>query len=261
MSTDSVNVITVPAFSDNYLWLFHKAGDTAAYVVDPGDAKPVIAALEQHQLQLAGILITHHHPDHTGGINALLDYRKVPVYGPSGASVPQVDHPLQHGDDLILDNGLAFQIFEVPGHTLDHIAYFSPEAELLFCGDTLFAGGCGRLFEGTAQQMYHSLQSLAQLPGNTKVYCAHEYTLANLKFAQAVEADNADLQQRVEHDSETRARQQPTVPSTMALEKATNPFLRSHIPAVKTAAEAYCGEVLERPEDVLAAVRRWKDHF
>jgi len=210
---------------------------------------------------LAGIVITHHHPDHTGGINTLLEYNRVPVYGPSGGSVPQVTHPLNNGDSLSLENGLQFQVLAVPGHTLDHIAYYSANAQTLFCGDTLFAGGCGRLFEGTATQMYHSLQSLAQLPGDTRVYCAHEYTLANLKFAQAVERDNPALLRRVKQDTATRQRNQPTVPTTIALELATNPFLRSHVPEVRAAAEQFSGKSLSDPAEVLGAVRAWKDQF
>lgn len=261
MNQNFINIITVPAFTDNYLWLFHRQGEQDAYIVDPGDAKPVIAALQQHHLHLSGILITHHHPDHTGGIGALLSYQTVPVYGPAGGSVPQVSHPLKQNDALTLDNGLGFQIFEVPGHTLDHIAYFSAEAELLFCGDTLFAGGCGRLFEGTADQMYQSLQTLSRLPGSTRVYCAHEYTLANLAFAKAVEGDNRALLARIEADSQRRQQHIPTVPSTIDLENATNPFLRSHIPAVADAARQHSGEPLSTPAEVLGAVRAWKDVF
>lgn len=261
MNSNSINVIAVPAFSDNYLWLFHRSNEQQAYVVDPGDAKPVLAALEKHQLELAGILITHHHMDHTGGIDRLLSHRAVPVYGPGGGSVPQVNHPVGDGDSLELPNGMTFSVFAVPGHTLDHIAYYCGTENVLFCGDTLFAGGCGRLFEGTAAQMYQSLRKLAALPGNTRVYCAHEYTLANLTFAKAVEGGNQDLLRRLEQDRAQRQRDLPTVPSTIALENATNPFLRSHITAVKTAAEHYAGENLPKPEDVLAAVRRWKDNF
>lgn len=261
MSQDSVTVITVPAFSDNYLWLFHRAGEREAYIVDPGDATPVLAALDHHQLTLAGIVITHHHPDHTGGIDSLLSRYQVPVYGPAVGSVPQVDHPLKQDDVLTLGNGLRFDIFEVPGHTLDHIAYYNAEAEILFCGDTLFAGGCGRLFEGTPEQMYRSLQKLARLPGDTRVYCAHEYTLANLRFAKAVEGDNEALAKRIQQDTEQRQRQLPTVPSTIALENATNPFMRSHVAAVIDSARRHSGTSLESPAQVLGAVRAWKDRF
>lgn len=256
-----VKVITVPAFSDNYLWLFHGQQSRKSYVVDPGDPKPILKALDEHNLDLAGILITHHHPDHTGGIDTLLNHASVPVYGPGGGSVPQVDHPLSHGDQINLEAGIGFQILEVPGHTLDHIAYFSSADKILFCGDTLFAGGCGRLFEGTAAQMHQSLQRLAQLPGDTQVYCAHEYTLANLAFAKAVEPGNADLINRITHESQRRQSNIPTVPTTIATELATNPFLRCHIAAVKQAARDQCGKDLPSTETVLGAVRAWKDNF
>lgn len=255
-----LKVIIVPAFSDNYLWLFHRVGETDAYIVDPGDAKPVLAALEQHGLTLAGILITHHHPDHTGGIDELLKHRQVPVYGPATGSVPQVDHPVTEGQALGIA-GVNFSVIEVPGHTLDHIAYYSEEAALVFCGDTLFAGGCGRLFEGTPAQMHQSLSKLAKLPGETKVYCAHEYTLANLAFAKAVESGNAALIDRIDQASLTRQNKQPTVPTTIALENATNPFMRSHIPEVVESAKSHSGEPLNSGAEVLAAVRAWKDQF
>ena len=261
MNQPTINVITVPAFADNYLWLFHCEGDKRAFIVDPGDATPVLTALETHQLQLEGILITHHHPDHTGGIDNLLAHKKVPVYGPGGGSVPQVDHPLIEGDTVALSNGLQFQVLAVPGHTLDHIAYFCANEKTLFCGDTLFAGGCGRLFEGTPAQMYQSLTKLAQLPGETLVYCAHEYTMANLAFAQAVEADNAELGSRVKREGERRQQGEATVPSTIAIELATNPFLRSHEISVVKAAEHHSGQQLAEPSAVLGAIRAWKDQF
>lgn len=256
-----MKVITIPAFSDNYLWLFHADNSDQAFVVDPGDAKPVIAALDQHGLTLAGILITHHHPDHTAGIDALLALNPVPVYGPGGGSVPQVDHPVSAGQAVHLAEGIAFEVLEVPGHTLDHVAYFSAASEALFCGDTLFAGGCGRLFEGTSSQMHQSLQQLASLPANTQVYCAHEYTLANLAFAQAVEPDNSTLTERVTKETQTREKGQPTIPTSIGIELATNPFLRCGEASVKTAAENHSGQNLNSDAEVLAAVRAWKDSF
>jgi hydroxyacylglutathione hydrolase len=263
MTRISINVITVPAFRDNYLWLFHRADDQRAYVVDPGDAEPVEKALAEHGLSLAGILITHHHPDHTGGIDQLLSRWQVPVYGPAGGSVPQVSEALADGDSVALEIGLSFTVLTVPGHTLDHIAYFCDhtEAPLVFCGDTLFAGGCGRLFEGTATQMYESLQKLRQLPDNTRVYCAHEYTLANLAFARAVESQNGELAARIKSEQAKRERQEPTVPSTIGLEKSTNPFLRCDRESVRKAAETHSGRALTSAEEVLAAVRMWKDNF
>jgi hydroxyacylglutathione hydrolase len=263
MTRIPIKVIPIPAFRDNYLWLFHRPGDSRAYVVDPGDARPVAAALAEHGLSLAGILITHHHPDHIGGIDALLRQWPVPVYGPAGGTVPQVTQPV--GDEvwLTLDNQLTFRVMAVPGHTLDHIAYYCEQTEgpVLFCGDTLFAGGCGRLFEGTAAQMYASLTTLRRLPNTTRVYCAHEYTLANLAFARAVESDNRALSDRIKNEQAKRERGEPTVPSTIGLEKTTNPFLRCDHDSVKQAAEAHSGQTLHAPEQVLAAVRQWKDSF
>ena len=264
VTNTAINVITVPAFHDNYLWLFHIAGQSSAYIVDPGDAVPVLQALRDHQLQLEGILITHHHPDHTGGIDALLKHHKVPVYGPAGGSVAQVSHPLKEGDRVNITPELTFEVLAVPGHTLDHIAYFADpgfDAPLLFCGDTLFAGGCGRLFEGSAAQMYESLNKFARLPGATRVYCAHEYTLSNLAFAKAVESDNTELLARIEQAQATRDQGLPTVPTTIDLEKATNPFMRSQIASVKLAAERHSGQPLPGPAEVLGAIRRWKDQF
>lgn len=259
-----LNIITVPAFCDNYLWLFHYHNDKRAYVVDPGDAKPIQAELKHHGLTLAGILITHHHPDHTGGIDDLLTQYPVPVYGPAGGSVPQVTKPMRDGDALQLENGLTFSVLAVPGHTLDHLAYFTAPANdepLVFCGDTLFAGGCGRLFEGSAQQMHTSLQKLAQLPGNTRVYCAHEYTLSNLAFAQAVEPENSALQTRIARETERRQHNIPTIPSSIAVELDTNPFMRSHTSPVKHSAETRAQATLGEAHEVLAVIRKWKDSF
>ncbi len=258
-----IEVYPIPAFQDNYLWLFHQRDSNRAYVVDPGDAAPVEATLKARDLQLAGILITHHHYDHIGGIEQLLNHHRVPVYGPHSNNIPAITHPLREGERIELDAGMCFRILEIPGHTLDHIAYFSQAGDqsLLFCGDTLFAGGCGRLFEGTAAQMHRSLAKLAALPADTAIYCAHEYTLANLAFAQAVESDNAALNERIARDTATRKRGDPTVPSTLGLELATNPFLRCSHESVKSAAEEQAGGPLASPEEVLAAVRQWKDNF
>lgn len=263
MTNATINVINVPAFRDNYLWLFHSPGDSRAYVVDPGDARPIEAALSEHGLSLAGILVTHHHPDHIGGIDQLLENRTVPVYGPAGGSVPQVTQPLGDGDSVTLNNAFTFKVLTVPGHTLDHIAYYCEQTDppTLFCGDTLFAGGCGRLFEGTPEQMYESLGKLSRLPESTRVYCAHEYTLANLAFAKAVESGNQALSNRIKSEQSKRDRQEATVPSTIALEKSTNPFLRCDQDSVKTAAEIHSNQALETPQEVLAAVREWKDNF
>jgi len=260
-----IKVHTLPAFTDNYLWLFHSEGSSDAYVVDPGDGGLVLEALEKLSLNLAGILITHHHADHTGGIAQLLDFKAVPVYGPNSTNIPLVSHPFKHGETLKLSAELTFEVLEVPGHTLDHIAWFCPahgsQQPLLFCGDTLFAGGCGRLFEGSAAQMHHSLSLLAELPENTAIHCAHEYTLANLAFAQAVEPNNRSLKQRVIDAQALRDKGLPTVPSTMALELETNPFMRCHTESVKNSLEIKLGRAINTADELLGAVRTWKDSF
>jgi len=236
-----------------------------AIVVDPGDAQPVFDALTRDKLQLAAILVTHHHPDHTGGVAALHAATGAPVFGPARERIPEPFTPLSHGDSAEV-LGLRFQVIDVPGHTAGHIAYFLPahqgQAPLLFCGDTLFSGGCGRLFEGTPAQMLASLDALAVLPGDSRVCCAHEYTLANLRFAQAVEPGNADLTQYTAHCESLRAQGQPTLPSQLATERRINPFLRSReatvLRAVREHAElsANAGEA-----DVFAALRQWKNDF
>ncbi|WP_025917825.1 hydroxyacylglutathione hydrolase [Herminiimonas sp. CN] len=253
-------VLAVPAFNDNYLWLIHD-GRSAA-VVDPGDATPILAVLARLRLKLVAILLTHHHGDHVGGVAELLQHFTVPVYGPKSEIIAGISKPLSQGDDVIVPElGLNFSVLEVPGHTLDHIAYVAPRQGWLFCGDTLFAGGCGRLFEGTPAQMRASLAKLAALPDTTQVYCAHEYTLANLRFALEVEPDNADLAARFEREQAKRAQGLATVPSTIGLEKATNPFLRDQIPAVTERLIA-CGRLQEStPAAAFAALRAWKNIF
>ncbi|MEP4484766.1 MAG: hydroxyacylglutathione hydrolase [Halioglobus sp.] len=258
----------VPAFTDNYIWLLQEPDSREAFVVDPGDAAPVEERLQELGLTLAGILITHHHFDHVGGLNALKEHHQCTVYGPHNPAISGIDHVVSAGDSITV-LGHKFDILEVPGHTLDHIAYFSEggaggagtNPPLLFCGDTLFAGGCGRVFEGTFPMMLASLESLAQLPGSTEVYCAHEYTLANLAFAQAVEPDNPDLASRVTIAKQTRQQNQPTVPSTIALEQATNPFLRAHSEQLREALRQQGRLEEETAEGVFATVRGWKDNF
>jgi hydroxyacylglutathione hydrolase len=255
----AIQIEPIPAFKDNYIWTLIHREHALALCIDPGDAAPVEQFLQQRQYALAGILITHHHWDHTNGIAKLTQARDIPVWGPR--DVQGVTHPLADGQHCVLptDMGLAFDILAVPGHTLDHIAYYGHQ--LLFCGDTLFAGGCGRLFEGTAEQLYHSLQRLAALPPATEVYCAHEYTLANLRFAQRVEPDNVALQQRLTATEQLRAQHRPSLPSTIDLELATNPFLRVRQPAVIQAAERYANRSLNHPVAVFATLRDWKNHF
>ncbi len=255
---------TIRAFQDNYIWLFHAENSTSAYVVDPGDAAPVERALAEFQLNLAGILITHHHYDHTGGVAQLVaNHKNVFVYGPASTNFKPLDKKLNEGDSIEIAD-LSFEIFEVGGHTLDHIAYFAQptnEAPLLFCGDTLFTGGCGRVFEGTPNQMYQSLQKLSKLPPNTRVFCAHEYTQSNLKFAQAVEPTNQTLLNRYIETAKAREIDQTTVPSVLAQELATNPFLRCAENDVKKSAEQHTGYSLKEPAEVFRVIRAWKDNF
>ncbi len=251
-----LSVRPIPAFRDNYIWL---AGNgRLAIVVDPGDADPVLETLARDHLELVAVLITHHHSDHVGGIAKLLSHYPVPVYGPAAEAIPHLSHPLHEADTVRL--GAAWPIFtvlEVPGHTAGHIAYHGGGA--LFCGDTLFGGGCGRLFEGTAAQMHASLTKLAGLPDDTLVYCAHEYTRGNLRFALAVEPGNPDLQARLREVEQQAHAGQPTVPSRLGTEKLTNPFLRCQIPAVIAAAQRHTGTSLNAGAAVFGAIRYWKD--
>jgi len=236
-----------------------------AIVVDPGDAQPVFDALARDKLQLAAILVTHHHPDHTGGVAALHAATGAPVFGPARERIPEPFTPLSQGDVAEV-LGMRFTIIDVPGHTAGHIAYFlagsQEQAPLLFCGDTLFSGGCGRLFEGTPAQMLDSLDALAALPGDTRVCCAHEYTLANLRFAQAVEPGNADLTQYTARCESLRAQGQPTLPSQLATERRINPFLRSREATVLRAVREHAELSANAAEaDVFAALRQWKNDF
>jgi hydroxyacylglutathione hydrolase len=251
----------IPAFNDNYIWLLYDQQSRQALVVDPGDATPVAETLAELQLDLVGILITHHHFDHVGGLAALAEQYSPVVCGPHNPAIEGITRRLGSGDHIEA-LGLGFDVMEVPGHTLDHIAYFhAGETPLLFCGDTLFAGGCGRLFEGTPPMMLQSLQALGALPPATRVYCAHEYTLANLAFASAVEPDNAALARRIAEAESTRARLEPTVPSDIALELATNPFLRCAEADLQAALRNQGKLQGESTEDVFTTVRGWKDNF
>jgi hydroxyacylglutathione hydrolase len=257
---EDLKITPVPAFNDNYLWLLAR-GQQAA-VVDPGDAAPVLQALDDRKLTLAAILVTHHHADHAGGVVELKERHGSTVFGPAGEKIAGVDHRLVTGDHVDV-LGTGFSVIDVPGHTAGHIAYYAPDAEppLLFCGDTLFACGCGRLFEGTPQQMLASLDSLAALPSATRVYCAHEYTLANIRFALAVEPGNAELQRRQTEAHELRQRGEPTLPSTMGLELATNPFLRCDEPAVRAAVARRSPGTKAARVATFAALREWKNGY
>ena len=240
-----------------------RQGNRAA-IVDPGDAAPVIAYLEREGVTPCAILATHHHGDHVGGNSALLARWNVPVFGPARESIPGCTKAVAGGDRIVVPGiDVTFDVIDVPGHTAGHIAYFGEfgGGRVLFCGDTLFTGGCGRLFEGTPAQMWSSLSALAALPADTRVYCGHEYTVANLRFALAVESDSAALKARDALAQAARRRGEPTVPSTMGEERATNPFLRAHLPGVKSAAAAHVGHALVDDVASFAALREWKDHF
>jgi hydroxyacylglutathione hydrolase len=253
-------LIPISAFTDNYLWLLHDG--KRALVVDPGDAAPVLRALEQSALQLESILVTHHHADHTGGVEALRQATGAAVYGPATESIPAPCHPLREGD-TVRSLGLAFQVLDVPGHTAGHIAFYTPDMDgqpLLFCGDTLFSGGCGRLFEGTPAQMLASLDKLAALPGATRVCCAHEYTLGNLAFARAVEPDNTDLAAYQAQCLRLRAQGKPTLPSSIGQEILVNPFLRTRQSGVKAAVHRFDASTRD-DATVFAALRQWKNQF
>ncbi len=253
-----IRVRGIPAFEDNYIWLIGLAGRREIAIVDPGDEEPVIAAIDNEQLIPVAILVTHHHHDHTGGIKALVERYGIPVFGPSHETIPGLTHPLLDGESVVLPGlGLDFTVMETPGHTQGHLCYYGNGA--LFCGDTLFTAGCGRLFEGTARQMHESLTRIAALPDDTLVYCAHEYTLANLRFAQVAEPSNQATLARYLETKKTRAAGLPTVPATLVLEKETNPFLRTGVESLKEAAAKFAGHPLRDRAEVFAAVRQWKD--
>jgi hydroxyacylglutathione hydrolase len=256
------NVHPIPAFNDNYIWALRSDQHPGqAVVVDPGDAAPVQAWLTANNCSLAAILITHHHADHTGGVEALVKSFNIPVYGPEHSPFGGITDPLKDGATLeLLANRL--QIKAVPAHTKDHISYFvSGDRPQLFCGDTLFLAGCGRLFEGSARQMLTAMHYFASLPDDTEVYCTHEYSLSNLAFAASVEPDNRDIRSVHEHCHQLRAEGEPTLPSSIAQEKRINPFMRTAVPGVIQAATGYTGTPLESEVEVLAALREWKNRF
>ena len=241
---------------DNYIWLLSRNG--RAWVVDPGDATVVLEALESARLGLAGILITHHHYDHTQGVADLIEQldTAVPVYGPANSRFDGISHPLQEGDRLDL-NGWVLNVLETPGHTLDHIAYWNAQA--LFAGDTLFTAGCGRLFEGTPEQMAMSLKKLRALPDDTLLYCGHEYTWANIHFAAIAEPDNQNIAERKRRTIECYRAGQPCVPAPLGLEKRTNPFLRFDLPPLRETLLARGAQ--DDDASLFATLRGWKDEL
>lgn len=251
-----MKVTAIPVFRDNYVWAIHD--DHAAILVDPGEATPILTWLEARQVKPVAILVTHHHADHVGGIKDITARHSVPVYGPALENIPERTHPLRGGETLHIDAlGLSFQVLATPGHTLGHLCYVGHGG--LFCGDTLFSCGCGRLFEGTPAQMHDSLSRIRSLPPETQVYCAHEYTLGNLAFALEVEPDNAALHRRLAEVRALRDRGLPTLPVDLATEIATNPFLRFDEPSITVAASQHAGRPLEPGLAAFTAVRAWKD--
>jgi hydroxyacylglutathione hydrolase len=261
-AADALAVTAVPAFADNYVWLIHGLGDAAGRVavVDPGDAEPVLSALTAAGLTLEAILATHHHADHIGGVEELLRRFRAPVFGPAGERIPARTVALAEGAEVVLPRlGLRFTVFDIPGHTAGHIAYYGHGA--LFCGDTLFSAGCGRLFEGTPAQMLSSLDKLSRLPPETRVYCGHEYTAANLRFAQAVEPENAQLLSYATEVAALRARSTPSIPSTLGLESRVNPFLRSRLASVRAAIAAHAGREPANDAEAFGELREWKNGF
>lgn len=255
-----ITATPVPILSDNYAWVLTAEGGDRAVVVDPGQAGPVEEHLRARGLHLAAVLITHHHADHVAGVADLVATWECPVYGPRSAALDFVDRPVADGDRIELGSPeIRLDVLAVPGHTLDHLAYPGPGAVL--CGDTLFAGGCGRVFEGTPEMMQASLDRLAELPDDTAVLCAHEYTESNLRFAAAVEPENQAIARRLEVVQAIRRHGRPTVPSTLLEERATNPFLRTRAPAVVDAAASRAGRPVEPGPETFAVIRAWKDGF
>jgi hydroxyacylglutathione hydrolase len=267
VGVDPIDITPIKAFSDNYIWAISNRHSVT--FVDPGDANVCIDYLEKNKLTLIGILITHHHSDHTGGIAALVDYCNekqwsLTVYGPANEDIPHCDVKLNENDTAVLDElNIKIQIIDLPGHTLGHIAYFVNDqyAPILFCGDTLFSGGCGRLFEGTPEQMLNSLTKLANLPENTQVYCTHEYTQANLAFALTVEPNNKELINYSHKVNELRAKNHATIPSSIQLEKQINPFLRCHKESIQANAQQFSTNTNATTQDTFTTIRRWKDQF
>lgn len=255
-----LHVTGIPAFHDNYIWLLQRPGEPRVTVVDPGDAAPVLAHLQQHQLVLDSILVSHHHRDHIGGVAALKQATGATLYGPAIERIAECDIALSGGETLQLAAlDLQLQVLAVPGHVREHIAFYGDGR--LFCGDTLFLAGCGRVFTGTVEQLWQSLKSLSQLPPATLIYCTHEYTASNLRFARAVEPDHAGLRVREAQVQAQRSLGRPTVPGVLAEELASNPFLRCHEPALQVAIAHETGVPVSDELACFTALRAWKNRF
>lgn len=260
MSEQTLSVTALPAFDDNYIWLIDNGTDAA--VIDPGDANVVMTELQKRSLSLCAILLTHRHDDHINGVAKLFSELNPPVYGPKNDDILGITHPLQEGDPLTIETlGLSFTILDVPGHTHGHIAYYAHKPKWLFCGDMLFGAGCGRMFEGTPEMMVSSLAKFTALPDETQVFAGHEYTLSNLKFALEIEPDNPDIIKRIQADSTRREMKQPTLPSTIGLEKKTNPFLRNREPDVLERLLSLGLIKSKNTVDAFAAMREWKNIY
>jgi hydroxyacylglutathione hydrolase len=262
MGEDNMTIRVQPilAFKDNYIWCLINENTKHCLIVDPGEAKPVLAFLKQLNLSLDAILITHHHWDHTNGIKMIVQSYPVPVFGPINEKIMAVSHPVSEGESIELADWPTFKVLDIPGHTLGHIAYYGDN--LLFCGDTLFSAGCGRLFEGTAEQMLNSLNKLLKLPDETQIYCGHEYTLSNLHFAQTIEPANSDIKERLERVRELRQKNLPSLPTVLADERLINPFLRCANSEVIARIEKHSGRKFGKSaEEVFSYLRQWKNNY
>lgn len=256
----NVEILPIPALKDNYIWALVNKTKHCCVIVDPGSAKPVLDFLKTHELKLSAILVTHHHWDHTDGISEIIQHHPATVFGPALENIPHCTHKVSEPQTVHLSElELTLQVINTPGHTMDHICYYGMNS--LFCGDTLFTGGCGRAFEGTPEQLYHSLEKLAMLPDKTQIYCGHEYTQKNLEFALGLEDNNLILRERLKFADEQRDRGLPTVPSTLGIEKETNPFLRCHLDSIRKAAETASGRKLSGAKAVFEAIRDLKNRF
>lgn len=255
-----LTIQAINAFNDNYIWFIEEPESNTLLIVDPGDAKPVIHAIEQQDLHPVALLITHHHYDHIAGINELVNKYNIPVYGPKTEAIPHITFPLASCESLEIDSLFSpIRVLDVPGHTNGHIAFLIDGN--LFCGDTLFSAGCGRLLGGTAKQLHASLKLISSLPEQTMIFCTHEYTQENLRFASQVEPHNKLIRQRILDISALRLAGKPSLPSSLAVELKTNPFLRCHTAEVIMATEQFCGRKLETAEAVFTSLRSWKDQF